>query len=144
MKATIIFFSSTGNTKQMADLLADRLRRRGSRVLVTSLDEAQVSDVKEADLVLLGSPAWSGERVVEPLRDFVHQVLESLHGKRVAFFGSYDWGEGRYFDALAAELRGIGADVHETAFVIRVLDGPADAEAADAFLAELVPQPCAE
>jgi len=144
MKAAIIFFSATGNTRRIADLLADRLRYRDWRVLLTPVDEAQISDVREADLVLLGSPAWSGERVVDPLKDFVCDAREWLRGKKVAFFGSYDWGEDRHFDALTAELRESGIEVRDAPCVTNAREGLPGPEAADAFLLDLTAQACTD
>ena len=138
MNVTIVYFSASGNTKEMSDVLARALRDRSCRVLVTSLDEARRSDVSAADVLLFGSPAWSGERVVQPLADFVHGALERLRGKKVAFFGSYDWGEGRYFDGFAEELRQKGLQVHPTALVCRAADETLTAERANAFLADLL------
>jgi flavodoxin I len=139
MKATIIYFSSSGRTKQVADLLAECLRGRGCRVLLTSLEEADYSDLTEAQLVLFGSPAWSGERAVQPLVDFVNESITRLRGKKVAFFGSYDWGDGQYFESLLDQLRRSGLDVHETALLSKQDGEPLKAEAAEEFLAELAP-----
>lgn len=129
MKVCVIYFSSSGKTAEMAKLLGEQIRQRDHRVLVTSLDEARRSDLAEAAVILVGSPAWSGERVVEPMIDFLLSNLDAIRGKRVAFFGSYDWGDGLYFDSLAETLHREGADVHEMPLVIQSGDAarPEDA-----------------
>lgn len=111
VKVTVVYFSSSGQTKRIAELLAADLRRRDMRVLMTPLEDARQSDLLEADAILAGSPAWTGETVVEPLEEFLSEAGERLRGKRVGFFGSYDWGEGRYFDRLTDQLGRLGVAV---------------------------------
>jgi len=138
MSVTIVYFSSSGDTERIAELLADDLRRRGVRVLLTSLEEARQSDVSGSDTVLVGSPAWSGERVAPPMVDFLTEGLERLRDKRVAFFGSYDWGDGRYFDRLADDLRRQGIQVHHRPLLSQAGRKEAGASEVAAFLDEFL------
>jgi flavodoxin len=119
MNATVLYFSSSGNTAALADRLAHHLRQCGAKVLLTSLEDAQPSDLAEADVVLIGSPAWTGETVVPAVEHFIHGAAGQLAGKRVGFFGSYDWGEGRYFDSLMAYLRSAGVELHGSVLTVR-------------------------
>ncbi len=140
MNVTIVYFSSSGKTQRMAEMMAEQLRRR-FRVLLTSLDEARESDFRQADLILIGSPAWTGEQVVPVLADFIRGSCSAECCRRVALFGSYDWGDGRYWDALAADLRTRGVTVHDEQLLWAVSE---EAEISDArvaeFLAALVPE----
>lgn len=138
MKTTIVYFSASGNTERMAEMLATELRRQGSRVLITSLDEARGSDLSQADLVLLGSPAWSGEGVVPVLKEFVRSTIDRLKAARVALFGSYDWGEGQYLDDFVHWLRAEGLTVHDVPLLRRVADGNLEAETAAVFVAGII------
>jgi flavodoxin len=138
MKVTILYFTSSGNTARIADLLADHIRRSGHQVLLTALDEAQPSDLSGVDLLLVGSPAWSGERVVQPIEEFLTAHLDRLHGQRIAFFGSYDWGEGRYFEHLISHLRGEGLDVHGQPLLFRVGDAEPQSDDAREFMGEVL------
>ena len=138
MKVTILYFTSSGNTARIADVLADHIRRSGHQVLLTALDEAQPSDLSGADLLLVGSPAWSGERVVQPIEEFLTENLDRLRGRRIAFFGSYDWGEGRYFEHLVARLRGEGLDVHAPPLLFRVGDDEPQSDDAREFMGEVL------
>jgi flavodoxin I len=136
MKATVLYFSSSGNTAAMADRLAHYLRQGGARVLLTSLDDARPSDFSDADAVLIGSPAWTGESVVPAVEHFLFDVAGPLTGKRVGFFGTYDWGEGHYFDGLMERLRSAGIEFHSSVLTVRGEKGPVDDELVAAFAGE--------
>jgi len=138
VSVTIVYFSSSGDTERIAKLLAADLRRRGRRVLLTELDEARHSDLSQAEVILVGSPAWSGEAVAPPMVDFLTERLDSLRGKRVAFFGSYDWGDGRYFDRLAEDLRRQGIQVHRRPLLSQAGREPSDSRDVAEFLDELL------
>jgi len=137
MKATVLYFSSSGNTAALADRLAHHLRLGGARVLLTSLEDARPSDVAEADVVLIGSPAWTGESVVPAVEHFLFDVAGSFAGKRVGFFGTYDWGEGHYFDGLMERLRRTGAELHGSPLALRGEKGQIDEELVAAFAGEV-------
>jgi len=138
VSVTVVYFSSSGDTERIGELLAADLRRRGRRVLLTALDEASHSDLSQAGMILAGSPAWSGERVAPPMVEFLTDAVEHLRGKRVAFFGSYDWGDGHYFDRLADELRGKGIQVHHRPLLSQADREPSDSRDVAEFLDELL------
>jgi flavorubredoxin len=136
MKATVLYFSSSGNTAAMAESLAQHLREGGARVLLTSLEEARLSDVSDAEVVLIGSPAWTGESVVPAVEHFLFDVAGPLTGKRIGFFGTYDWGEGHYFDGLMDRLRSAGIEFHSSVLTVRGEKGKVDDELLAAFACE--------
>jgi flavodoxin len=138
MKATVLYFSSSGKTGALAARLSEELRRRGCKVLSTSLDEARRSDLAQCDAVFIGSPAWSGEQVTPALDEFVRGHVERLAGARVAMFGSYDWGEGRYFEALGEYLRSQAVAVHDRPLVSRQTDPELTDEVVTEFVAEVL------
>ncbi|MBN2582776.1 MAG: flavodoxin domain-containing protein [Planctomycetes bacterium] len=138
MEATVLYFSSSGKTSDMAARLTDCLRRLGCKVLATSLDEARESDLGRGGMLFVGSPAWSGEQVVPALDEFVRDHVERLAGARVAFFGSYDWGDGLYFDALAEFLRGKVAAVHAKPLLSKLDEPSLSDEVVATFAAEVL------
>ena len=140
MNATILYFSSSGNTAALADRLAHHLRQGGARVLLTSLEDVRPSDVADADVVLIGSPAWTGESVVPAVEHFIREATGQLAGKRVGFFGCYDWGEGQYFDSLMAYLRGAGVELHDSVLVLRGGKGQLDEKLVATFAGDFCSQ----
>ena len=138
MTVSIVYFSSSGNTERIARVLAEHIRRCGCKVLQTDLHDALPSDLSAADLLLVGSPAWSGERVAQPVEEFLTDHLERLRGKKIAFFGSYDWGEGRYFESFVARLRAEGLDVHELPLLFKAGETEPQGDDAKAFMKDVL------
>jgi ferredoxin-thioredoxin reductase catalytic subunit len=55
MNALVIHFSMFGNTKQVAEAVAESLESEGA-VRVMPVDQLSVADLDEVDLVVMGSP----------------------------------------------------------------------------------------
>ncbi len=72
MKSLIVYFSKFGNTKRIAEAIAETLGTAG-QVQVISLDQLTVSDLEGVDLVVMGSPTHRMN-----LPEAVRPVLETL------------------------------------------------------------------
>ncbi|HKO87273.1 MAG TPA: flavodoxin family protein [Burkholderiales bacterium] len=74
----IVYASSMGNTKRMADAIADGARQiAGVHVKIRSVDEARLGEVRECDALVLGSPVRHGN--ADPrLRRFIEADCEPL------------------------------------------------------------------
>ena len=57
MKALIIYWSGTGNTKKVADTIHDTLKSSGVTSVLKRVEEAMAEDLCEYDLVFIGSPS---------------------------------------------------------------------------------------
>jgi flavodoxin len=55
VKSLIVYFSQFGNTRQIAEMIAETLRSAGP-VRVISTDELAVSELTDVDLVVMGTP----------------------------------------------------------------------------------------
>ena len=104
-KVAVIYWSGTGNTEAMASAVAEGAKAAGAEVdLLTCAD---VTGVEGYDAVALGCPAMG----VEELEDgeflpMLEGIEPTLPGKKVALFGSYDWGVGDWltnWEARCAE-----------------------------------------
>lgn len=61
MKIAIVYYSKSGNTKQVADLIAEGARKiNGVDVKCMSIEEIDGNFVQEAKAVILGSPTIAG------------------------------------------------------------------------------------
>jgi flavodoxin len=72
MNALIVFFSKFGNTKMVAEAIAVSLEARGS-VRMISADELTASDMRSADIVVMGTPTHRMN-----LPEAVRPVLDAL------------------------------------------------------------------
>ena len=102
-KLNIIYFSSTGNTEQIATFIEEGAKAAGAEVEMISVDAADESSV-DADFVAFGSPATGSEEVAQEVIDYIESIKDKLAGKRVGLFGSNDWGEGDFMSMWIQEL----------------------------------------
>ncbi len=109
MKKTIVYSTTTGNTGAMAAAIAEGCREKGDEVLVFEADSCDREVLLSSDLIYLGSPAMGDEVLEDSMEDLYRQIESGLSGKRVAIFGSYDWGDGKWLRDWAERLRGAGA-----------------------------------
>ena len=85
-KLNIIYFSSTGNTEQIATFIEEGAKAAGAEVEMIAVDAANESSV-DADFVAFGSPATGSEEVAPEMVDYIESVKEKLAGKRVGLLG---------------------------------------------------------
>lgn len=84
MKSTVLYASHKGNTRRVAEAIADRLRAEGP-VTIHAVDESPPV-APDADLILLGSPT-EGHTAVEEVKQFLDQSdPASWAGRLVATF----------------------------------------------------------
>lgn len=60
MKGIIVYDTSYGNTKKIAETIADTLKDSGIEVDLSSVKEAKMLSAKDYDLLILGSPTKFG------------------------------------------------------------------------------------
>ena len=101
-KLNIIYFSSTGNTEQIATFIEEGAKAAGAEVEMIAVDAANESSV-DADFVAFGSPA-TGSELAQEVIDYIESVKDKLAGKRVGLFGSNDWGEGDFMSMWIQDL----------------------------------------
>ena len=119
MKANIIFWSGTGNTKTMAEFLAKGIAEGNGEVTLKEVSEASIEDVKNCDVLLLGSPAM-GDEVIEEgeMEPFVEEISGEVSGKKLVLFGSYGWGTGEWMNIWEERMEGLGAELIEREVIV--------------------------
>jgi flavodoxin I len=90
-KVGIFFGSSTGATREAAEVLADEIT--GAELIDMEEDFDGIDQFEDYDVLLIGSSTWGQG---DPQRDWVDPLYElsndqpDLSGKKVAFFGAGD------------------------------------------------------
>ena len=64
-KVLIVFYSRSGNTEKMAHFVAEGARKSGAEVVVKSVKDTDVDELREADGIILGSPTYYGTMAAE-------------------------------------------------------------------------------
>lgn len=121
-KVAVIYWSGTGNTEMMAQAVADGAKEAGAEVSLLSVSATNAGEAAGFDLLALGCPAMGAEVLEEmEFEPFFTELEPKLTGKRVALFGSFDWGDGQWMrdwqeraDNAGAYLVDDGLKVHGT------------------------------
>ena len=78
-KALIVYYSRTGHTKKMAEMIAEGLRDEGIEVACKSVEEASVDEIKDYDGLIVGSPTYYGTMAAE-VKKFLDDSVK-FHGR---------------------------------------------------------------
>lgn len=96
-KIAVVYWSGTGNTEKMAELVAAGIKDGGGDV--TSFQAAEFSSelMDHYDAVAFGCPSMGAEELEEAeFAPLFEQCEKKLKGKKIALFGSYGWGDGEW------------------------------------------------
>lgn len=114
-KIAVVFWSGTGNTETMASAVAEGARGAGAEVEEIQAADFSADALAGFDAVAFGCPAMGDESLEEDeFEPMFESVEDELSGKKVALFGSYDWGTGDWMDAWRERTEGDGAEVVDT------------------------------
>ena len=108
-KIAIVYWSGTGNTEAMADLVAQGDRTNGLDADV--FNETGDEELEDTEFL--------------PMYDAVEPLLE---GKRVALFGSYDWNDGEWMELWEQRAEEAGLVVVDSVIAKDYPDDDASAE----------------
>ena len=92
-KTAVIYWSGTGNTKQMAEAVLEGMKSAGAEAALLEAAQVDASTFSGVDAVAFGCPAMGSEVLEEMEFEPMFSACKShLSGKKVALFGSYGWG----------------------------------------------------
>ena len=79
-KVLIVYYSKTGNTKNMAELIAEGVRReKGVEVEVKAVQDTEVEELLDFDGIVIGSPTYYGSMAAE-VKKFLDDSVK-FHGE---------------------------------------------------------------
>ncbi|MBM3245981.1 MAG: flavodoxin family protein [Candidatus Omnitrophica bacterium] len=85
-KILVIYYSRTGNTKKMAELVAEGARKEGAEVTLKDVSGVDVDELLNYDGLVIGSPTYYGTMAAE-----IKKLLDDsvkFHGKLDAKVGA--------------------------------------------------------
>ena len=114
-KVLIVYVTTTGNTEKMAEAIVEGAKGAGADVTCKTVGDTKVSELGGYDVIAFGSPAMGAEVLEEAeMEPFFTDAAGSLSGKKVALFGSYDWGDGEWLRTWEERCKAAGAEVVAT------------------------------
>ncbi len=120
MSAAVIYWSGTGNTEAMAKAVAE-----GAGVEAVAVSDFS-ENAADFDALGLGSPAMGDEVIEESeFEPFFAGIEDKISGKKIALFGSYDWGDGQWMRTWEERVKAAGAVLVNDAGIISNLE-PSD------------------
>lgn len=120
MKALVIYFSQTGNTKKVADAIKEGIESKGIQCDITPLTTGLASpsrplrdmalvDVAKYDLIGIGTFALDWKDPV-PVGNMIKN-MPPLKGKHVFLFATHGMRRGEIFPSMAEKVRAKGGTV---------------------------------
>jgi len=109
MNISIIYFSQTGNTRRVAEAMAEAFREAGHITRTTPLKKATPQDAITGDMLGIGSPCFASQAPT-PIKVFLRSLPE-LNQKRAFVFATSGGAPGRVLSDLTRLLHRKRADV---------------------------------
>ena len=140
-QVAVFYATSYGNTRKIAERVAENLNRAGFLTPVndvTACDKAKARElIEESKAIIIGTPTFNGD-AVEPIWDFVNLFSTvDTRGKKAAAFGSYGWsGEGTKL--VSDRLAGMKIKVLPEPFRAKLVPSEKDMAEVDRFSGEIV------
>ncbi len=78
-KAIVIYYSRSGNTKQMAEIIASAMNEAGLSTDCKSVEKVKADDLLKYDAIVVGSPTYYGH-MAGPVKQLFDEAV-SFHGK---------------------------------------------------------------
>ena len=108
----IVYYSLSGNTKRMAELIAEGIKQDGKDAELVEFESVTSEEIANEKIIILGCPAQGVEQLeegtVEPLVDSLEGKIQ---GKKTALFGSYGWGDGEWMKNWEEKMQSYGAEL---------------------------------
>lgn len=123
MKLIVVYLSTSGNTKMMAEAIAEGAQSRGIEAEAISFYDIDMDALNKADAVALGSSTF-WYKMHDAMERFIEKLDKpKMKGKVGAAFGSYGW-SGEAPIMIAQKMREMGMQVVDP--VLRVQYTPTE------------------
>ena len=127
-KAIIVYWSSTGNTEAMANVIAEGVKAAGGTPELVFVDSVNVDELLAQPAFAIGCPAMGAEELDESVESFVSDIEGKVSGKNILLFGSYDWGDGEWMRLWVERMQNAGANIIGGEGIIANLEPDDDAK----------------
>jgi len=89
-KGIVIYYSRSGNTKEMAEIIAKAMNDGGLNTVCKSVEKVKANDLLDYDAIVIGSPTYYGH-MAGPIKELIDETVAfhgGLDGKVGAAFSS--------------------------------------------------------
>ena len=111
-KVAVVYWSGTGNTEAMKDLVVKGITEAGGEADEFMPWDFDESKVDEYENFAFGCPAMGDEELeTEDFQPMWDAIKGKLSGKKAAIFGSYNWNTGEWIQDWGADVANLGAEL---------------------------------
>ena len=111
-KIAVVYWSGTGNTEMMAEAVTEGAKEAGAEAFSFTPETFSAEKMDEFDAVAFGCPSMGDEELEDgEFEPFFSDLEGKLSGKKVALFGSYDWGDGEWMRTWCGRAKDAGAEL---------------------------------
>ncbi len=104
----------------MAELIAKGIIESGKDVNTINVSDVNIDELLNEDILILGCSAMGDEVLEESeFEPFIEEISTKVSGKKVALFGSYGWGDGKWMRDFEERMNGYGCVVVETPLIVQ-------------------------
>ena len=75
----VVYYSRSGNTRQMAQIVAQAMNDEGLKTQCTPVDQVNADDLPGYDAIVLGSPTYYGQ-MATPIKQLIDETV-TKHGQ---------------------------------------------------------------
>ena len=100
----VAYWSGTGNTQMMAKSIVKGIQDAGKEAKALPMEAVSASELKDC-------PVCAEELEEGTVEPFVTEVEGFATGKKIALFGSYDWGDGEWMRTWQERMENAGARI---------------------------------
>ncbi|MBQ8971921.1 MAG: flavodoxin [Clostridia bacterium] len=105
-KVAVVYWSGTGNTEAMANVIAKAVDGE-----LFTPDQFDADKVDTFDAIAFGCSSQGNEELEDSeFLPMFESVKTKLNGKKIALFGSYGWGDGEWMRNWEADCDSLGAN----------------------------------
>lgn len=109
MKVSIAYYSETGNTQELADLLSASLSELNVDVYETAVSDVDNEEFLESDLLVFATPATGAEEIDQiQMQAFIDDIASQLQDRKIFLCGTFGWGDGEYMQAWSEAMQNLG------------------------------------
>lgn len=118
-KIAVIYWSGTGNTYSMAnEIVAGLHENTDSEVDIFSVDSFK-GDINNYSKIAFGCPSMGDEVLEESEFDpFFENIENDLGNKKIALFGSFGWGDGKWMRDWEERVVSKGGKLYDEGLII--------------------------
>lgn len=116
----IVYWSGTGNTERMAEFIKEGLIESGENAETVIVSDVNVDELLKEEVLVLGCSAMGDEVLEESeFEPLIDEISTKVSGKKVALFGSYGWGDGKWMRDFEERMISYGCIIIDNPLIIQ-------------------------